>query len=69
MKQEEAATQEQAEIEWLNEVDLIDPFYGSPEKLEQLLATAPNVILKTWLAEQIDANKAFATQLFGGGVK
>lgn len=65
MKQEETATQ--AEIDWMSEVDLIDPFYGSHEELERLLATAPNPTLRTWLAEQIEANKAFSAQLFGGG--
>lgn len=65
MNQEEAATQ--AEIDWMSEVDLVDPFYGPHDELERLLATAPTPTLKAWLADQIEANKAFSAHLFGGG--
>lgn len=57
----------EAEFEWLDRVDRIDPFFGSKEELTALLESAPTQEHRTWLSEQIKKNEAFQTQLLGGG--
>lgn len=53
-------------MEWYDRVDFVDPFFGSPEELNALLESAPTPELRTWLAEQIERNKAFEAQLAAG---
>lgn len=50
--------------QWHDAVDMIDPFYGSPDKLKELLARAPTKALHKWLSDQIADNEALARQFF-----
>ena len=46
-------------VAWLDTLDLIDPFYGDPDALAELVATAPTPELADWLSVQINYNRLF----------
>ena len=48
---------------WLDKVDLVDPFFGSKEELDRLIASAPDRNLKNWLVDQVKENQRFASRL------
>lgn len=50
---------------WLDKLDVVDPFYGDPEKLKELVDEAPSPQLKNWLSKQIEENQKFRSLLNG----
>lgn len=49
--------------QWLDKLDLIDPFFGSTEATLKLLETAPTTELRNWLSAQIESNRIFAMRM------
>lgn len=45
--------------EWLDELDLVDPLFGSIEELNALSERAPTPELGAWLRTQIMENQRF----------
>ena len=48
---------------WLDKLDVVDPFFGDPKRLEMLVNEAPNEQLKDWLSKQIEENQKFRSLL------
>lgn len=55
------------EMDWMDRVDTVDPFYATEGELQDLLKSAPTPALRQWLEGQIEQNKAFESQLFAKG--
>lgn len=49
---------------WLDKLDAVDPFFGSPAELEKLLEEAPTPTARAWLENQIQENRRFNDVLF-----
>lgn len=47
------------ETEWFDELDLVDPFFGSIDELNALAVRAPTPELSAWLRAQIAENQTF----------
>lgn len=48
---------------WQDMLDRIDPFFGDPDELTDLLAAAPTPEAAVWLSAQIDSNRQFNSRL------
>lgn len=55
------------EMEWMDRLDRLDPFFASKADLEQMLTTAPSKAHRDWLAHRIAENQAFEQMLLDGG--
>lgn len=55
------------EMEWMDRLDRLDPFFASKADLEQMLGTAPSKAHRDWLAHRIAENQVFEQMLFDGG--
>lgn len=64
---EPVSTDSALEMEWLDRLDRLDPFFASKSDLEQMLSTAPSKTHRDWLAQRIAENQAFEQRLFDGG--
>ena len=52
-------SQDPALIAWFNALDSLDPYYGDPGALSDLVVTAPTPELADWLTIQIHYNRLF----------
>ena len=48
---------------WQDRLDQLDPFYGDPDKLAELVASAPTPELAAWLTERIAQTRQFIAQI------
>lgn len=55
------------EMEWVDRLDRLDPFFASKADLGQMLSTAPSKAHRDWLSQRIAENQAFEQRLFDGG--
>lgn len=53
--------------EWLDQLNVIDPFYGDEAKLILLVMHAPTLEDRRWLVSQIAENRRFRESLFSAG--
>lgn len=51
-----AVEKAKAKMDWQDRLDMIDPFFGSTQQLNELLNSAPTQKLHAWLAKQIARN-------------
>ncbi len=48
---------------WQDRLDHLDPFFGDPDQLAELVASAPTPELAAWLTERIAQTRQFITQI------
>lgn len=52
-----------AAVAWQDRLDQLDPFFGDPDKLAELVASAPSPELAAWLTERVAQTRQFVAQI------
>lgn len=52
-----------AAVAWQDRLDQLDPFFGDPDKLAELVTSAPSPELAVWLTERIAQTRQFIAQI------